>query len=108
MRTSTATLDEIKKNTWDINLDASVNKSTSCWWALEGIFPNGQTAPELPVTVLPSLTLAAAGAEHSESEYQNRQTCFGHFYISSEKKKVLLYNPIKYVWQWARRIWKGE
>lgn len=49
-----------------------MNKSTSCWWALGRIFPNGQTAPELLGTVLPSLTLEAADAEHSESECQNR------------------------------------
>lgn len=53
---------------WGINFDASLNKSTSCWWALERIFPSGKTAPELPATVLPSLTLEAAGAECSESE----------------------------------------
>ena len=64
-----------------------MNKSTSCWWALERIFPNGQTAPELPVTVFSSLTLEAAGAEHSESECQSRQTCFDHFYISSKRKR---------------------
>lgn len=96
MRTATAILDEIKKaNMWDINLDDSVNKATSCWWAVgeKKVFLNWQTVPELLLLQLNHLLWRFLHLPlklqvlRTQTECKNRQTSFFHFHISSVKKE---------------------